>query len=103
MPGERRDHRPRTEHSHHQSGAASRPHRERDTATLKGDFARNRTIQDAQNIAHDLDLEFVRVLSSKELREMAGNSLPKDVGRSFRNADLVIEATTGPTGPTLAT
>ena len=26
---------------------------------------------------------------------MAGNTLPRDVGRSFRNADLVIEATDG--------
>ena len=37
-----------------------------------------------------MGLEFVRTLS-----EMAGNTLPRDVGRSFRNADLVIEATDG--------
>ena len=66
---------------------------EGDTGTIKGDFARTRTVQDARNIAYDMGLEFVRTLSSDELREMAGNALPRDVGRSFRNADLVIEAT----------
>ena len=66
---------------------------EGDFGTLKGDFARTRTIQDARNIAYDMGLEFVRTLSSDDLREMAGNTLPRDVGRSFRNADLVIEAT----------
>ena len=66
---------------------------ESDTGTIKGDFARTRTIQDARNIAYDMGLELVRTLSSDELRDMAGNTLPRDVGRSFRNADLVIEAT----------
>ena len=66
---------------------------ESDTGTLKGDFARTRTVQDARNIAYDMGLELVRTLSSDELRDMAGNTLPRDVGRSFRNADLVIEAT----------
>ena len=66
---------------------------EGDTGAIKGDFARTRTIEDARNIAYDMGLELVRTLSSDELREMAGNTLPRDVGRSFRNADLVIEAT----------
>ena len=66
---------------------------EGDTGTLKGDFARTRTVQDAPGIASDMGLEFVRTLSSDELRDMAGNTLPRDIGRSFRNADLVIEAT----------
>ena len=68
---------------------------ESDTGTLKGDFARTRTVQDARNIAYDMGLEFVRTLRSDVLREMAGNTLPRDTGRSFRNADLVIEATDG--------
>ena len=68
---------------------------EGDTGTLKGDFARTRTVQDARNIAYDMGLELVRTVSSSELREMAGNALPRDIGRSFRNADLVIEATDG--------
>ena len=68
---------------------------ENDMGTIKGDFARTRTVQDARNIAYDMGLEFVRTLSSDELRDMAGNTLPRDVGRSFRNADLVMEATDG--------
>ena len=68
---------------------------EGDTGTLKGDFARTRTVQDAQGIASDMGLAFVRTLSAADLSEMAGNALPRDVGRSFRNADLVIEATDG--------
>ena len=68
---------------------------EGDFGTIKGDFARTRTVQDAQGIASDMGLEFVRTLRSDELREMAGNTLPRDVGRSFRSADLVIEATDG--------
>ena len=68
---------------------------EGDTGTLKGDFARTRTVQDAQGIASDMGLEFVRTLSAADLSEMAGNVLPRDVGRSFRSADLVIEATDG--------
>ena len=68
---------------------------EGDTGTLKGDFARTRTVQDAQGIASDMGLEFVRTLSAADLSEMAGNGLPRDIHRSFRNADLVIEATDG--------
>ena len=68
---------------------------ESDTGAIKGDFARTRTVQDARNIAYDMGLELVRTLSSDELRDMAGNTLPRDVGRSFRNADLVMEATDG--------
>ena len=68
---------------------------ENDMNTLKGDFARNRTIQDAPGIASDMGLEFVRTLSARDLSDMAGDTLPRDIGRSFRNADLVIEATDG--------
>ncbi len=68
---------------------------EGDFGTIKGDFARTRTVQDARNIAYDMGLQFVRTLSATDLREMAGNTLPRDMGRSFRNADLVIEATDG--------
>ena len=71
---------------------------EGDFGTIKGDFARTRTVQDAQGIASDMGLQFVRTLSATDLSEMAGNALPRDVGRSFRNADLVIEATDGTGG-----
>ena len=68
---------------------------ENDMGTLKGDFARTRTVQDAPGIASDMGLEFVPTFSATDLREMAGNPLPRDAGRSFRNADLVMEATDG--------
>ncbi len=68
---------------------------EGNTSTLKGDFARTRTIQDAPGIASDMGLDVVRTLSARDLSDMAGSSLPRDTHRSFRNADLVIEATDG--------
>ena len=46
-------------------------------------------------MASDMGLEFARTLSARDLSHMAGSALPRDVGRSFRNADLVIEATDG--------
>ena len=39
--------------------------------------------------------DFARTLSARDLSHMAGNSLPRDAHRSFRNADLVIQATDG--------
>ena len=68
---------------------------EADMSSLKGDYARTRTIQDARGIASDLGLEYVRTLSNDDLNRMAGSNLDRDVLRSFRNADLVIEANDG--------
>ena len=68
---------------------------ERDLGALRGYVARGRIHHDASGLASDMGLEFVRVLSAADLSQMAGNTLPRDVGRSFRNADLVIEATDG--------
>ena len=68
---------------------------EGDTGTLKGDFARTRATQDAQGVASDMGLAFVQTLSAADLSDMSGNALPRDIVRSFRNADLVIEATDG--------
>ena len=68
---------------------------EGDTGTLKGDFARTRTVQDAPGIASDMGLPFVRTLSATDLSQMAGTTLSRDVGRSFRNANLVTLATDG--------
>ena len=68
---------------------------ESDMSSLKGEYARSRTIQDAPGIAADMGLEYVRTLTNDDLRRMAGNSLTRDTARSFRNADLVIEATDG--------
>ena len=68
---------------------------ESDSGAMKGYFARTQSVQDARGIASDMGLEFVRTLSASDLSEMAGNALSRDVGRSFRNADLVIAATDG--------
>ena len=68
---------------------------ENDMGALKGDFARTRTVQDAPGIASDMGLEFVRTHSTRELGDMAADALPRDAGRSFRNADLVTLATDG--------
>ena len=68
---------------------------EGDMGSLKGEYARTRTVQDARGIAADLGLEYVRTLSNEDLNRMAGSNLERDVLRSFRNADLVIEAADG--------
>ncbi len=68
---------------------------EGDTGALKGDFARTRTVQDAAGIASDMGLEFVRTLSARDLSDTAADALPRDTGRSFRNAGLVSLATDG--------
>ena len=68
---------------------------ENDTGALKGDFARTRAIQDARGITSDMGLEFVRTLSATDLSDMAGNALSRDTHRSFRNADMMIEAKDG--------
>ena len=68
---------------------------EADMSSLKGEYARTRTIQDARGIAEDLGLEYVRTLTNDDLNGMAKGNLDQDVLRSFRNADLVVEATYG--------
>ena len=60
---------------------------------VRGHWARNTAASDAAGIAHDVGLEFVRTLNASDLMEMAGDQLSLDTGRSFRRADLVIEAT----------
>ena len=66
---------------------------EGDSGNLKGHWARNTAVSDAAGIAHDMGLEFVRTLTPSDLMELAGDQLEQDTGRSFRRADLVIEAT----------
>ena len=68
---------------------------EGDMGALKGEYARARTIQDAIGIASDMGLDYVRTLSREDLSQMAGGDLDRDTLRSFRNADLVIEAQDG--------
>ncbi len=68
---------------------------EGDMSTFKDYYVNRQPFTDIRGIAGDYDLEFVRVLTLEDLSRMAGNNLPKDVHRSFRNADLVIEGTDG--------
>ena len=68
---------------------------EGDMGSLKGEYARTRMGQDARGIAEDLGLEYIRTLSNEDLNRMAGSSLERNVLRSFRNADLVIEDADG--------
>ena len=68
---------------------------EGDNSAPKGEFARIQTVQDAPGIASDMGLGFVRSLSAADLSQMAANTLPRDVGSSFRNADLATLAADG--------
>ncbi len=67
-----------------------------DVAQAKGGHARAFAIQDAPGIAMDIGLRYVRTLTRLELTEMAQNAAGGDIPtrelRSFRLADLVIEA-----------
>ena len=68
---------------------------EGDIGALKGHYIRTVSVEDAPGIASDMGLEYVRTLSRDDLRRMIGGSLPRDVARSFRNADLIMEVTDG--------
>ena len=70
---------------------------EGDISTFKHLYVNRQPFSDAPGIAGDFGLEFVRTLNSEDLSNMAGNYLSRDVSRSFRNADMVIEGT-GETG-----
>ena len=65
-----------------------------DTGIIKGFYAQSSVIEDARGIAADMGLTYIRTLKRDDLLDMAHNSgLPVNVRRSFRDADLVIEAT----------
>ena len=72
-----------------------------DVAQAKGGHARSSAIQDAPGIAIDLDagLRYLRTLTREELAKMAQDAAVGDIPtrelRSFRLADLVIEAKDG--------
>ena len=77
-----------------------------DTGWLKGYVSREAVVRDAAVIAIDMGLEYLRTVPREELYRMAlnaaqGDSLSNDL-RSFRRADLVIEATDGDTAQYIA-
>ena len=71
---------------------------EGDVGTFRAFFARDALQSEAMGIAMELGLEYVRILSQEELTQMtqrAVGRIPTNELRSFRRADLVIEATDG--------
>ncbi len=72
-----------------------------DSGRMRGHYAREAAIKQAEFIAMDMGLEYVRTLPSGDLARMVlkaaqGRPLSNDF-KSFRLADLVIEATDGET------
>ncbi len=69
---------------------------ENDLGVLRGAHARNAAIEYAGDIAGELGLEMIRVLSGVEIRMLIRSKAAKDIPandlRSFRAADLIIEA-----------
>ena len=69
---------------------------ESDISSLKGDYARSKTIEDATGIASDMGLQYIRTLTRADLFQMVqATDTDTATARSFRNADLVIEAHDG--------
>jgi len=71
---------------------------EGDVGIFRAAFARNTLHKDAMGITMDLGLEYVRIVPQEELTQMtreAVGRIPTNELRSFRRADLVIEATDG--------
>ena len=74
---------------------------EDDISVVKGGHARSRGVEAAPDIADDLSLEYVRTLSRVELvtisRALTDSDITTGDRRSFRDADLMIEAADGAT------
>ena len=72
---------------------------EGDISVVKGGHARSRGVDAAPDIADDLNLEYVRTLSRVELvtisRALTDSDITTGDRRSFRDADLIIEAANG--------
>ena len=74
---------------------------EGDISVVKGGHARSRGIESAPAVADDLGLEYVRTISRAELvaisRGLTDSAITTGDRRSFRDADLIIEAAAGAT------
>ena len=72
---------------------------EGDISVVKGGHARSRGVDAAPAIADDLGLEYIRTLPRAELVAIARALIDADITagdrRSFRDADLIIEAASG--------
>ena len=68
-----------------------------DTAQMRGEHARARTIANVRSIAAEMGLEYVRTLDETDLIYTARNadhSIPRRQIKSFTTADLVFEGST---------
>lgn len=69
---------------------------EGDLSNMKDEYSISKTVRDAEGIAYDMGFKFVRTLIISELLALVTNNdtadLPTGDLRSFRLADLVIEA-----------
>ena len=69
---------------------------EGDISDMKDDFGISRVAKDVEGIAHDMGYKFIRTLSSSDLFALVTSNDTSDLQtgdlRSFRVADLVIEA-----------
>ena len=74
---------------------------EGDISVVKGGHARSRGIESAPAVADDLGLEYVQTISRSELvaisRGLTDSAITTGDRRSFRDADLIIEAAAGAT------
>ena len=72
---------------------------EGDISVVKGGHARSRGVDAAPDIADDLGLEYIRTVPRAELVAIARALIDADITagdrRSFRDADLIIEAASG--------
>jgi hypothetical protein len=69
---------------------------EEDISNMRGEYARNSAVSEAEDIAEDMGFRMVRTLAGDDLRELLRTSDTSGMAaselRSFRRADLVIEA-----------
>ena len=72
---------------------------QRDIGILRGDYARRRTLNEAEDIALDMGFRLLQTLTQSDLRAMhqAGDAagISSDELRSFRRADLIIAVADG--------
>ena len=72
---------------------------EGDISEMKDNHAISKTVRDAEGIAHDMGYKFIRTLNISDLLAMVASNDTVDLEtgelRSFRLADLVIEAADG--------
>ena len=76
---------------------------ERDISNMRGEYARNRAVREADYIAQDMGLQIVQTLTEADISEMLRTADTTDIAtaelRSFRRADMIIAALDGEAAP----